>query len=398
MDRATLELVFYWILSAILLASLLGILWTWIWAVGRIWRGNRLLEGVQPLTTRQVPWGGLTVLAVVLLYFLVNIAVTHLYAAATGRHLPQDSKPAEKLIEPRRLGQEPGTLLPAADESPKQSQAELMAQLAVINVLLIVLVPGLLRLTSKATLLDLGLSFKDWRRQMAVGVVGAFLMTPAVFAVQSLAVRVWPPQKHPLEDMVRDEFTIGVAILALLSAMILAPVIEEMLFRGVLQRWLSKVVGDASSSNARTPNSDPLEEYKISGVWSAENPVDQLLEETGALGADRWPDLEARLVSALPIIFASFLFAVVHLRQWPAPISIFLLAIALGAIYRRTGSLITIITMHGTFNGFSTLALLLEALGNQMHPHNPVVPPALTYQGFFADLLHDLGRTLAPFG
>ena len=90
----------------------------------------------------------------------------------------------------------------------------------------------------------LGLDFTDWRRQMAVGGVAALLMTPAVLAIQSLAVRIWPPHKHPVEDMVLKEFTPGVALLAVVSTMVLAPMIEELLFRGVVQRWLTRLLGD----------------------------------------------------------------------------------------------------------------------------------------------------------
>jgi membrane protease YdiL (CAAX protease family) len=357
---------------------------------------------------------------VVFLYVLVNVAVFRLYATATGRHPLRDAKATDKQVESGKLDkaaagqkpQEPWPLADAArqggkggrkhgnpkaatDDSSEQTPMELMAQFAVISALLLVLVPGLLRLTSNATLLDLGLSFKDWRRQMAVGVVAAFLMTPAVFAVQSLAARVWPPQKHPLEEMVRDEFTVSVAILALLSAMVLAPMIEEVLFRGVLQRWLSKVAGAASSAPPHTPQLDPFEEYELSGVWSTEIPVGQLREEnTSGRVTGISPQHEAQLGSTLPIIVASLCFAVMHLPQWPAPISIFLLSIALGAIYQRTGSLIAIITMHGTFNGFSTLALLLEMLSRSLQPHNLGLPQALGCPNFLTDFLSQMGHTL----
>ena len=119
-----------------------------------------------------------------------------------------------------------------------------MLQLAVINTVLIVLLPAVLRLTSGATLADLGIDLTDWKRQMAWGVVAAMLMIPAVIAIQSLAVRVWPSQKHPVELMVLEQFTPGVALLAILSTVVLAPVIEEMLFRGIIQRWLCRLFGE----------------------------------------------------------------------------------------------------------------------------------------------------------
>jgi len=60
---------------------------------------------------------------------------------------------------------------------------------------------------------------------------------------------------------------------------------------------------------------------------------------------------------------SSLLFAVVHAPQWPAPIPLFVLALVIGSVYHRTGSLITAIFMHATFNGFSTLAMFVAVLG-----------------------------------
>src|SRR5262249_29873960 len=159
-------------------------------------------------------------------------------------------------------------------------------------------------------------------------------------------------------------FTIGVALLALLSAVVLAPMIEEILFRGILQRWLSKV-GETRSHLPDPLPQDPLDEYRVTGAWSAEAPapMDQSDGEiTTDAGDGIWADDTARRLaddkarrgSALPIMLTSLLFAAVHVPQWPAPIGLFLLSIALGAVYERTGSLIAVITMHATFNGFST--------------------------------------------
>ena len=74
-----------------------------------------------------------------------------------------------------------------------------------------------------------------------------------------------------------------------------------------------------------------------------------------------WPAPEARppshWASAMPIIITSVLFAAVHVPQWPAPIAIFGLSVALGLLYQRTGSLVPSITLHAVFNGVATVAL-----------------------------------------
>ena len=73
---------------------------------------------------------------------------------------------------------------------------------------------------------------------------------PIVYTVQvacvaflSLPDREREKFQHPLEKMLRDNFSPGVASLAFLSAVVLAPVFEELLFRGFIQSWLVKVLG-----------------------------------------------------------------------------------------------------------------------------------------------------------
>src|SRR5262249_2958108 len=62
------------------------------------------------------------------------------------------------------------------------------------------------------------------------------------------------------------------------------------------------------------------------------------------------------------IALTSLMFAALHAAQWPAPIPLFLLAVGLGVVYQRTGSLIAPICMHAVFNAFSTLMLFFVAL------------------------------------
>jgi membrane protease YdiL (CAAX protease family) len=380
--------------------------------------GHGLLENVRPSTLGEPPWGALTVFAVIFLYLLVNILVTRGYAAVTGRHLPRTANAAEKKggdtgkpgpevktqkeeKEPSNgaaaVGAKPGEVrepgIPpeGVEESEDQTDAELLVQLAIVNLLLLVLVPMLVRLTSSASLSDLGLDLQNWKGQMAVGAVAALLMTPAVLAIQSLAVRIWPSQKHPVEDMILEEFTAGRAIVAVLSAMVLAPMIEELLFRAIVQRWLTGLCSvvqrwlitllsvvqcwlirpfpvrrDLTASRVQPDLSE-----QFSGDWPAgDAPLQHLGELDFGFVAEPRPLSRTRTASVTAVVVTSLLFATMHLPQWPAPIGIFLLAMALGAVYQRTGKLLTVITMHAVFNGFSTVGLLLMALDRDLHPHH----------------------------
>ena len=230
MDRHSLELFVFSILSILLMAALLGMLWAWVWALGRIWKGLPILADDHVRPFKPAPWGSLTVLSLVFLYLGVNLTVSRIYAAATGRHLPRVAKAAEnqgqgqgqgdvrepdKAIDKSKNAEKaplPGEATaagqsnnvksgphdPGPDASTEQSLAELMIQFALSNGLLLVLVPAFVRLTSGAGLADLGLHRQEWPRQMGIGVRAAMLMTPLVCAIQySRSPHLDAPRRTP---------------------------------------------------------------------------------------------------------------------------------------------------------------------------------------------------------
>ncbi len=418
MDRS-IELFVFSILSILLMAALLGMLWAWVWALGRIWKGLPIVADDRAWPLKPASWGSLTVLSLVFLYLGVNLTVSRIYAAATGRQVPRIAKAAEnqggarepdKAIDKSKNAEKapgPGEAAaagqskdvksgphdPGSDASPEQSLAELMFQSAVSNGLLLVLVPAFVRLTSGAGLADLGLHRQEWPRQMGIGVRAAMLMTPPVCAIQFLTVQIWRSQAHPVEQMVLEKLTVGVAILAVLSTMVLAPWIEELLFRGIFQRWLGRLVEDRPFSTTAIQEKGrfgplvPEDEsfFLNSKATSTEStPIDPGSE---ILASSHQPaEQPSSRFSSLPILLTSFFFAAMHLSQWPAPVAIFLLSMALGTVYERSGSLLAAITMHATFNGVNTLLLLLAAIG--LHIQAPIQPAALTSSG---------GRVLTEF-
>ncbi|MGO8903551.1 MAG: lysostaphin resistance A-like protein [Isosphaeraceae bacterium] len=401
------------------MAALLGMLWAWVWALGRIWKGLPIVADDRAWPLKPAPWGSLTVLSLVFLYLGVNMTVSRIYAAAMGRHLPRVAKAAENQGGAREPGKaidksknaekaplpweasadeqsknvKSGPHDPGPDASTEQSLAELMFQFAVSNGLLLVLVPAFVRLTSGAGLADLGLHRQEWPRQMGIGVRAAMLMTPPVCAIHFLTVHIWRSQAHPVEQMVLEKLTVGVAILAVLSTMVLAPWIEELLFRGIFQRWLGRLVEDRplpTTTIQEKGRFGPLEPANESFFLNSKaaptesTPIDPGSEIPAS--SHQPAEQPASLPSSLPILLTSFFFAAMHLPQWPAPIAILLLSMALGTVYQRTGSLLAAITMHATFNGVNTLFLLLAAIG--LHIQAPIQAAALPSSG---------GRVLTEF-
>ena len=123
-------------LATVIMSLLVGMLFAWAWAIGRLWAGRALLPTNSP---RVVPWGGGSVLAGLLAMISVSVGVSAAYTAVTGR----DSQ---------------------------TSQLDVMLMSALINSALLVVVPLILRRTARARAEDFGLAWDRLRRGCARGV------------------------------------------------------------------------------------------------------------------------------------------------------------------------------------------------------------------------------------
>ncbi len=260
------KLALLFLLGWMILVILLGIGASWVGVLWRLLTGQRVLPEGPLVERRKTPWGSGTVLLVFLVYLAANVLAFQGYIWATGGMASENpavapATPLGEAVEKKdsgdagkagpaepgdgdRTGQHdtPAQPPPAKFPARKLTLVEMMSIQAAINAFLLVFLPLVIRKTSGARLRDLGLSLEGWRRQVAAGVVTVLLLMPFVFAVQYLAVRALGPFdekfRHPVEKMLRKEFSSEVAVLAFLSAVVLAPLAEEMMFRGIFQSWL----------------------------------------------------------------------------------------------------------------------------------------------------------------
>jgi membrane protease YdiL (CAAX protease family) len=148
------------------------------------------------------------------------------------------------------------------------------------------------------------------------GVVGACAVIPLVLAITLLVQGVMkeigasPPQEHSLLLVFQQPSVID-RLLVILSAVILAPLFEELVFRAHLQ------------SAIRRATTYP---------WVA-------------------------------VVIASVLFALVHEIWWMMP-PLFVLAVGLGYVYERTRNIWATIFMHSAFNA---LSLTVEYISMKHH-------------------------------
>ena len=144
-------------------------------------------------------------------------------------------------------------------------------------------------------------------------------------------------QAHQLLRELADA-TGGTLALIVVTAVVVAPVCEEILFRGVLQTALAAGLGRLLPR----PPVPPPQPAPASG--------DVLDSLTAAPDDPRGPRPPARWAA---IALTSLGFAALH-EAWSIPL-IFLLSLALGYCYERTGRLWVPIGIHFAFNAFNTL-------------------------------------------
>jgi len=226
----------------------------------------------------------------------------------------------------------------------------------------------LLRWTRLVAPADIGLTLRGAPRNLLLGVVVAVLLTPLVLAVNFAAVWFFkdvlqcPVQEHPLAFAGQHGLSVVEWLLLAFAVTVSAPVWEEILFRGALQRlfvehaWASHfgVCAALLLALARRPPADVrftdslhlmLANLPVLFV-AAMVPVYLIVYLLSKTNRD-------------PAVFATaLLFAATHSFAWPTPIALFVLGLGLGELAQRTRSLVAPIVLHSLFNAASYVLLV----------------------------------------
>jgi membrane protease YdiL (CAAX protease family) len=197
--------------------------------------------------------------------------------------------------------------------------------------------------------IHLGYGVRRLGKGLLFGVLGSLCVVPLVDG--SMILVEWAYRaagyEHPKEhDLLRalgesnDRMTEAVLIV---GAAVLAPVFEELLFRGHVQTLLRSGMARLRRE-VRAPEASGQE---------------------GGLAADGSASPQAAEIpvstSWVAILATAVLFALVHpMWTWPA---IFLLAVCLGYAYERTGNLWVPVVIHAVFNSTQTLIYLYAGSG-----------------------------------
>jgi membrane protease YdiL (CAAX protease family) len=195
-----------------------------------------------------------------------------------------------------------------------------------------------------------GLTLRLLPRGLWQGALALFALLPVVYVVS--AVVDWsaralemPIPQHELLIKLTEGLTVTKAVLLIVVAVVGAPLFEELLFRGVMQTFLVRVLGgrQAEVGEAGVPMTAPVDDSPMSRIERAEATPQRASQRILA----RW----------MSIVITALIFAAVHGQPlWIPPLMA--LAIGMGYMYERTGNLWIPVVMHALFNGLQIVLFL----------------------------------------
>lgn len=213
---------------------------------------------------------------------------------------------------------------------------------------------------------QLGVTTRTLRANICLGYFAWLLVTPLLLLLFWAVLQSDEREPHQLERLLEATPTFGTWMLVLAAGLIVAPVLEELLYRGVAQPWLSR---QPWAADCLVGALFLLLCWKVTSEWwdRQQSPSAWQLVALGVLGP-----LYAGMVFTLRhrpaesgarrgLFAASALFAALH--PWPSPIPLFFLGLVLGRVRQRTGSLVAPIVIHFLFNLVALLPLVLTQTG-----------------------------------
>jgi len=317
-------------------------------------RGRALLP---PQRQRAVPWSGWEVVATWVVYWFAISVTISLFSSST---LLKHVYGPEFLAALKDNG--------AAGEIAK-NRLTVWATVAAFPLQLLGVL-YVLRTVSGTQLYQLGWTTHRLATNIQLGILGWLILQPLVLAVNALATVAYkalteaPLRPHPLEQLARHE-PLGIDwFLLVFTAVVVAPVMEELLCRGIMQPWAASRPYGGNNVMAvaflialglrYTEVRQAVEQWDGSALFTALQPVAFVVVLLPGFLLIRYV-LHSQRGGA--IYATALLFGSIH-SNWPTPIALFILGLGLGWLASRTQSLVGPVLLHMLFNGVACLTLL----------------------------------------
>ena len=202
----------------------------------------------------------------------------------------------------------------------------------------------------KASFDDLGWPRKIRMFDISSGFLMFFLIVVPVFAIQLVLSLFFKPE-HPIIKLLLETPSPMFFIICSVMAIFVAPVVEEFLFRVIIQGWLENV---ATYWKAGRPTREKTNYPQV--VLGGSLPIMSNVDSGEPTGSESEFPLQP---SWWPIVASSLLFALAHLGNSSDPIPLFVFACGLGYLYQRTHRLLPCIIVHMLLNSISMWKLWL---------------------------------------
>ncbi|HEV3024455.1 MAG TPA: CPBP family intramembrane glutamic endopeptidase [Pirellulales bacterium] len=289
------------IIGAVLIAGNAA-LWVWLWG-----RRNRRGTIVDCEPRRNVPWTGIDLVKIALVVLVAGQLVRVSFDLAGA----SDGGPLDD---------------PQADAA---RMPKLLLATATLNLLTMAAAVAALRCFRSADWRDLGCDTSRLRGDVCLGLAAFAAVSVPVYALQYVLVQL-VPSEHPLIKTFQSVAKPGWGLWAssIFAVVLVAPLVEEFLFRVLLQGWLESLVRSGDSDEMDERHLAPAAVYSIppSRYWQ-------------------------------PIVFSSAVFALMHSSHGPDVVPLFFFALALGYLYQQTHRLWPSVVVHFSLNA-CTLARL----------------------------------------
>lgn len=304
-----------YVLDRLLIATAIASAVTWVWLLRT--RTARRLPLIEPQPRRRPFW--------TLAEFFVCFGLPIICGLAGLRVGLQWMTPeAQELIEAGTTD----ARFPAAQDQVVLIVVQFIAMLlALLSVLV------WMNLISKRYLSAYGfwLSLAD----LKLGVFAAFLVLPPVLLLNHL-INELIAYEHPVLEMLGSQSTWQVLAMQAVMTVLLAPLYEEFTFRALLQGGAEQLIRRMKLSSGPEPQAQEAAEV------------------------DPIPAQEVATWSWWPVLLSSTVFASLHLAHGGGAVPIFVLALALGYLYRQTGRMGPGLVVHMLLNGLSISTLALR--------------------------------------
>ena len=195
---------------------------------------------------------------------------------------------------------------------------------------------------------DLGTNLRRLIPGLIPGIIGVVIIVPPLmFLIAPLVELIYRhvhyhhPTEHPFLRTLGGKPSLGVTVAIVVGACVIAPLFEELLFRGHLQTLIRRGIGRLFANR----------------VELVGNSVDPAMAGPSApifIDASRPSSIQTWAA----IIITSAIFAAIH-PLWSQPM-IFILALGLGYSYERTNNLWVPVSIHAGFNTINTAIFLLS--------------------------------------